>query len=108
MRGACVLGPLGVVLEVGDGALARHFGSTLPVHGSDAGLHVVLGLPAGSDDQALVQRIEQAGVASRPLSLYHLRKAGAAPGLVLGYGGVDHADFARHFATLASIVQARL
>lgn len=89
-------------------AIAQHFGKSLPIWGRDAGLHLVLGLPAAVDDQALAARIAQAGVASRPLSLYHLRRPAPAGGLVLGYGGVDEADIARHFATLAQATEGWL
>jgi GntR family transcriptional regulator / MocR family aminotransferase len=89
-------------------AIARHFGTSLPVLGSDAGLHLVLGLPPEVDDEALAQRIAQAGVATRALSLYHQRRPAASRGLLLGYGGVDESEIPRHFATLAKVVQSRL
>ena len=54
------------------------------------------------------RRIAQAGVATRALSLYHLQRPAAARGLLLGYGAVEEADIARHFATLAKVTQARL
>ena len=90
------------------GAIERHFGEELPVKGGDAGLHLVLGLPPRIDDEALALRVAQAGVASRPLSLYHLRRPAPERGLVLGYGGVDETEIPRHFATLAKVVQSRL
>ncbi len=89
-------------------AIGRHFGSALPIRGGDAGLHLVLGLPARVDDAALVERIAQAGVASRPLSLYQMRRPVTQRGLVLGYGAVDESDIARHFARLAGVVEAWL
>lgn len=89
-------------------AIGRHFGSTLPVLGGGAGLHLVLSLPPRTDDEALAQRIVQAGVSTRPLSLYHLRRPAPSRGLVLGYGAVDEAEIPRHFARLAAVVGARL
>ena len=89
-------------------SITRHFGREWPVLGSDAGLHLVLGLPPRTDDEALSRRIAQAGVATRALSLYHLQRPAAARGLLLGYGAVEEADIARHFATLAKVTQARL
>ena len=86
-------------------AIGRHFGNQLPVLGGDAGLHLVLGLPAQLDDHKVAQRVARAGVASRPLSLYQLRQPAPEKGLVLGYGGVDEAEIARHFARLAQAVQ---
>ena len=89
-------------------AIGRHFGAQLPVLGGDAGLHLVLGLPSHLDDHEVARRVAQAGVASRPLSLYQLRRPATARGLVLGYGGVDEAEIARHFARLAQAVQSFL
>ncbi len=85
-------------------AIQRHFGSSLPVIGSDAGLHLVLGLPRHLDDQAVADRIERAGVASRPLSLYHLRQPAPSKGLVLGYGAVSEDEIAQGFEKLAPAV----
>ena len=45
-----------------------------------------------------------AGVATRPLSLYHLRRRGAAKGLLLGYGAVREEDIATRFGVLAEAV----
>jgi GntR family transcriptional regulator/MocR family aminotransferase len=89
-------------------AIRRHFGEHLPVIGGDAGLHLVLGLPATLDDRAVAQRLAQAEVSTRPLSLYHLRTRASAKGLVLGYGAVDEAQIAAQFDRLAGVVQALL
>ncbi len=89
-------------------AIARHFGTTLPVIGGDAGLHLVLGLPARVDDAAVVQRAQRAGVTTRPMSLYHVPgqvQSAPAKGLLLGYGAVREEEIARQFGTLARVVQ---
>ncbi len=86
-------------------AIRQHFGDRLPVIGGDAGLHLVLGLPAHLDDQAVVQRIARAKVVSRPLSLYHMQQPARTKGLLLGYGAVREEEIAAHFARLAHAVQ---
>lgn len=87
-------------------ALQQHFGDRVPVIGGDAGLHLVLGLPQTVDDRALARSILAAGVATRPLSMYHLRPQQAGKGLLLGYGAVDEADIAPAVAVLARCLAA--
>ncbi len=89
-------------------AIQRHFGNRLPVIGGDAGLHLVLGLPASIDDHAAARRLDRAGVATRPLSLYHLRQRTAAKGLVLGYGAVDELRIGAQFERLAAALEPLL
>ncbi len=89
-------------------AIGRHFGSTLPVIGGDAGLHLVLGLPAAADDRAIARAVAGVGITSRPLSLYHLHPSAATQGLMLGYGVVDEDEIRHNFARLAEVVQRRL
>ena len=85
-------------------AIEREFGSSVPVIGGDAGLHLVLGLEGHVDDRALARQILRAGVATRPLSMYYLRERNAAKGLLLGYGAVDEAEIGRAMAVLARSV----
>jgi GntR family transcriptional regulator / MocR family aminotransferase len=86
-------------------AIRHHFGDALPVIGGDAGLHLVLGLPAGLDDQAVVARIARSKVMARPLSIYHMQQPAKARGLLLGYGAVQEDEVAANFARLAHAVQ---
>ena len=86
-------------------AIAHHFGDHLPVIGGDAGLHLVLGLPTQVDDHALAQHAQRAGVTTRPLSMYHLRRPAAGKGLLLGYGTVREEEIAPSFATLAKVLR---
>jgi len=87
-------------------AIARHFGNTLPVIGGDAGLHLVLGLPAHVDDDVIAQQIARAGITTRPLSLYQMRSGARDRGLLLGYGAVPEDEIATNFARLARVVLA--
>ncbi|HYU85059.1 MAG TPA: PLP-dependent aminotransferase family protein, partial [Kribbellaceae bacterium] len=53
--------------------------------GRDAGLHVTLLLPPGTDDTAVARRALESGVHVVPLSSYRRSHPGP-PGLVIGYG----------------------
>ncbi|WP_418320216.1 PLP-dependent aminotransferase family protein [Piscinibacter sakaiensis] len=85
-------------------SIQQHFGDQLPIIGGDAGLHLVLGLPAGVDDRLLSERIASAGIATRPLSNYQISARRSDRGLLLGYGAVDEQEIGPHFAKLAAIV----
>jgi GntR family transcriptional regulator / MocR family aminotransferase len=89
-------------------SIRLHFGSTLPVMGKDAGLHMVLGLPGHVDDFAVSQRALRSGVATRPLSLYSSQTTHAPRGLLLGYGAVPEEEIEANFGLLASSVQSFL
>ncbi|MBS0391944.1 MAG: PLP-dependent aminotransferase family protein [Proteobacteria bacterium] len=87
--------------------IARRMGGALSVLGSDAGLHLVLGLPPGTDDAAITREALAAGVLTRPLSLYSLRPD-PAPGLVLGYGAVTEEEIRHRFGLLADVIEPHL
>ena len=86
----------------------KHFGDRLPVIGGDAGLHLVLGLPPRVDDDALAQHAQRAGVTTRPLSLYFMRRPAAGKGLLLGYGAVREEEIAPSFTKLAKVLRGYL
>jgi GntR family transcriptional regulator/MocR family aminotransferase len=68
-------------------AVVRALGRHLPqarVSGVAAGLHLVVELPAGSDDVAVVEAARAVGLGPLPLSRLRLRPGGR-PGLVIGY-----------------------
>jgi GntR family transcriptional regulator/MocR family aminotransferase len=85
-------------------AIRHEFGETLPVIGGDAGLHLVLGLPGRVDDHAVVRQGLRKGVATRPLSMYQVRRTKTARGLVLGYAAVREDEIAPNFALLAKAI----
>jgi GntR family transcriptional regulator/MocR family aminotransferase len=89
-------------------AVRAHFGASLPIIGGDAGLHFVLGLPDSLDDEGVTRHALHAGVASRPLSMYYMSGRRASKGLLLGYGAVAESEAARHFRTLARVLEPRL
>ena len=86
-------------------AIRRHGGADVTVHGEDAGLHLVLGLPAQTDDAALARQMAARGVVTRPLSMYALRQPAARRGLVLGYGCVAEAEIEDAFLTVADVLR---
>jgi GntR family transcriptional regulator/MocR family aminotransferase len=67
------------------GALAEHLPNWRPVSVA-AGLHLVVRLPDGTDDQAISAELAERGVNALPLSGYcHRGTVPPYPGLVLGY-----------------------
>ena len=71
----------------------------LDAQSSNAGLHLVLRLPDGSDDVAVTQQAQQRGVLTRPLSRYYAR-GGTQRGLLLGYACVQEEHIAPAFELL--------
>jgi GntR family transcriptional regulator/MocR family aminotransferase len=84
------------------------FGTQLGVIGGDAGLHLVLGLPSQVDDAAVAEKAFRAGVTTRPLSMYHLRRSPVDRGLMLGYAAVPEAEIPKSFGVLARVVRRAL
>ena len=89
-------------------AIRARFGQRLCVAGGDAGLHLVLCLPDHVDDDLVARDALQAGVMTRPLSLYFLQRPVPSRGLVLGYGSVPCEEIVRNFDRLARVIEAHL
>ncbi|CDY79782.1 Putative GntR-family regulatory protein and aminotransferase near polyamine transporter [Caballeronia glathei] len=89
-------------------AITAHFGDTLEVMGDEAGLHLVLGLPEGTDDRAVAAAALEAGVVTRPLANYYVEQASARPGLMLGYACVPNEQIEPAFRTLARVIEASM
>ncbi|MHA6915209.1 PLP-dependent aminotransferase family protein [Ralstonia pseudosolanacearum] len=87
-------------------AIRREFGEALPVHDGASGLHLVLGLPPGTDDVAVVEAALARDVVTRPLSRYYQDDARRQPGLLLGYGHVETEAIGGRFRALAEAVRA--
>jgi GntR family transcriptional regulator/MocR family aminotransferase len=87
-------------------ALAKH-APGLRVRGTAAGLHAVVELPAGTDEQALVRQAAAAGVGFHGLGGFHLAGSAPAPGLVLGYGSLSEGEITAGVRLLASLVGRR-
>jgi GntR family transcriptional regulator / MocR family aminotransferase len=82
-------------------------GASWVVHHSNAGLHLILGLPESIDDVAFSAELEQNGVLTRPLSSYYQRGT-LRRGLLLGYACVDEAQMATAFAPILQRLQHHL
>jgi GntR family transcriptional regulator/MocR family aminotransferase len=82
-------------------ALITALAPAFPVSGVDAGLHLVAGLPKGTDEQALRDRLAQAGLAVDVLGDYVV--AGRpAPALVCGYALLPETAAAAAAAAIVS------
>lgn len=99
----------GARLECLQSEIKHHFPKgEVQVVGSDAGLHLILKLPAHCDDQAIMQAALKQGIASRALSSYYHSAATAQPGLVLGYASVPEERIVTAFDGLAVMIRAHL
>jgi GntR family transcriptional regulator/MocR family aminotransferase len=85
-------------------AVASHFGDDLPVSGDDAGLHLVVDLPAASDDGAVARAALSRGIAVRPLRPYYMNPSDRS-GLLLGYACVPNAQIGPAFDKLAEVIE---
>ena len=83
-------------------ALAEHLPEARP-DGVAAGLHVVVHLPEGVDDRAVVAAARERGVAA--VSLSEHRVAPRGPALILGYGQIAEAAIDAGVRELAHAVQ---
>jgi GntR family transcriptional regulator/MocR family aminotransferase len=87
-------------------ALARHLPSARP-DGVAAGLHVLVRLAAGSDEEAVAARAAAEGVGVYPFGAYRVRpRPDDSPALVLGYSTLTEAQADAGIAALARAVAA--
>ncbi|WP_329107383.1 PLP-dependent aminotransferase family protein [Micromonospora sp. NBC_01699] len=77
------------------------------ISGVAAGLHLVVELPDGIDDERLADAAQRVGLAPVPLSRLRLAPGGP-PGLVLGYAANPPAELTRAVRTLAGLVSPPL
>ncbi|NYH25458.1 MocR-like pyridoxine biosynthesis transcription factor PdxR [Paraburkholderia bryophila] len=89
-------------------AAAHRYGDVLPAVGGDAGLHLVMQLPEGSDDRRVATAALERNIVVRPLSGYYAQPSLAPPGLLIGYACVPDEEIAPAFNTLADAIDATL
>ncbi|WP_322046013.1 PLP-dependent aminotransferase family protein [Paraburkholderia sp. J67] len=89
-------------------AAGRRYGDALPAMGGDAGLHVVMQLPEGSDDRAVAEAALARNIVVRPLSGYYSERERAASGLLIGYACVPDEEIAPAFNMLGEAIDATL
>lgn len=88
-------------------AIVENLGSDCMSSNEDAGLHMVIRLPKGSDDVVIAQTAKSQGIIVRPLSQYYLSEPKQS-GLLLGYANVPDELIKSKFAQLAEIVKSKL
>ncbi|RLM18911.1 decarboxylase [Brenneria alni] len=86
--------------------IEQHLGTDYIGDNSNAGLHMLLKLPARVDDVLLSARILRGGVMVKPLSSYYLRPTNQR-GLLLGYACVDESKMTQAFAVIAECIQSQ-
>ncbi len=89
-------------------AAGRRYGDELPAVGGDAGLHLVMQLPEGTDDRAVAAAALERNIIVRPLSGYYAEPASAPSGLLIGYACVPDEEIAPAFDTLADAIDPTL
>lgn len=85
-------------------AIRTHMGTSVEVIGDDAGMHLVVLLPAGTDDVEVSKHAGQNGISVMPLSSCYMKPA-ARGGLILGYGGVNPRQIHEGIYKLATIMK---
>ena len=85
-------------------AAAQRYGSAFSAVGGDAGLHLVMQLPDGTDDRSVAAAALKRNIVVRALSGYYAEPARAPSGLLLGYACVPDEEIAPAFNTLAYAV----
>ncbi len=87
------------------GAIRAQMGDALEVVGTEAGMHFVALLPAGTDDVAIAMEAARRGVSVIPLSSCYLRPPSRG-GLILGFGGAPGAQIGGAVRTLQQCMAA--
>lgn len=72
-------------------SITEQFGTKLEVFGSEAGMHLLVGLPRGFDDVVVAKRAAAEKLWLAPLSPYYLGKV-RGHGLILGFGGTSTSE----------------
>ena len=71
---------------------------------SNAGLHMILQLPVGSDDVVIAQQANAQGLLVRPLSRYYVNEEKRS-GLLLGFASIAEHEMAAAFTRLVGIIR---
>ena len=86
--------------------LTRHLGALVDVDAPDAGMNLIVWLPAAANDQACASALGAAGIDALPVSRFSRRKL--RPGLLLGFSGIREPDLRTGAAKLASVLKPLL
>jgi len=80
----------------------------LPVYGADAGMHLVLALPAGADPAGIVNAARGRDLLVCDLDDMRLTPRAGQPALVLGYGNLKDSLIDEAAAVLATVINERI
>jgi len=83
-------------------AVQSELGSLVTIGPAEAGIHLLAGLPTGTDDVALAEDAGRRGIAVTPLSPHYASEP--RPGLLLGFGALSEDRIAAGIRALAPIV----
>ena len=86
-------------------ALGQHIPAAR-IRGIAAGLHALVDLPVGCDEQALVVEAARQGIGIYGLSAYHAPGVAAPPALVLGYAALPEPAIEAGIAELGRLISA--
>src|SRR5262249_37405808 len=84
-------------------ALRREFGPSFEIAGAEAGMHLTVMLPPGSNDCEIAERGVRKGLWLLPLSTTYASSR-ARQGLILGFAGTEAKDMPRAVGLLAGII----
>lgn len=82
--------------------------SECSVSGAAAGLHVLIGLPAGVSGEAVAEAAAADGIRLRSLREFRLQASAGGEGIVLGYGNVSEDAIEPLVGELAAIIKTLL
>jgi GntR family transcriptional regulator/MocR family aminotransferase len=84
-------------------ALRAELGELVAIGPAEAGVHLLVELPAGTDDVSLARTAQSRGIAVTALSPHY--NADPRPGLLLGFGAMSEARLAEGVRQLAPLVR---
>jgi GntR family transcriptional regulator / MocR family aminotransferase len=85
-------------------ALRKELGSEVEILGAEAGMHLVITLPAGMSDQKISARAGQEGLWLWPLSAAYVG-TNVRQGFILGFGGTKAEDMAHQVRRLRKAIR---
>ena len=84
-------------------AIHETFGTDWPISTREAGLHLVMHLPDGTDDVGIVLAARSLNISVRPLSRYYASGPGRS-GLLFGYASVPDDQIRTQFKRLVQVI----
>jgi GntR family transcriptional regulator / MocR family aminotransferase len=66
----------------------KEYDKKIRVIGANSGLHIVLVIENGLDEETLIEEARKSQIRVYPLSLYSIERPVAPPKVILGFGGI--------------------